>query len=46
MYKCPTRHERFQARETKSLEERLVIALEHICDIFEDHERERQEKSW
>jgi len=46
MYRCYTKNERLEARETKSLEERLVIALEHICDIFEDHERERQEKSW
>jgi hypothetical protein len=32
MYRCYTRNERLEARETKSLEERKVIALEVISD--------------
>ena len=46
MYKYPTKRERLEARETKSLEERLVIALEHICDILEDCDRKQLEDRW
>ena len=46
MYKYLTRRERLEARETKSLEERLVMAVEHLCDIFEDIERKRNNDSW
>jgi len=46
MYKIPTRHEVLKARGTKSLEERLVIAIEHLCDIFDDRDSKRINDSW
>jgi len=46
MYKYPTRRELLEARKTKSSLERLVIAVEHLCDIFEDRERKRHKDSW
>ena len=46
MYKYLTRRERLEARETKSLEERLVIAVEHLCDMFEDRDRKQLKDSW
>ena len=41
MVKCLTRLERLEARESKSLEERLVMAMEHICDLYDDADRKR-----
>lgn len=46
MYKYPTKRERLEARETRSLEERLVLAVEHLCDIFEDIERNQLKDRW
>ena len=46
MYKYPTKRERLESRETKSLEERLVMAVEHLCDMFEDIERKQSKDRW
>lgn len=46
MYKYPTKRERLEARITKSLDERLIIAIEHLCDIFDDRDSKRLNDSW
>ena len=46
MYRYPTRRERLEARGTKPLDERLVMALESLCDIFEDRERKLLNDKW
>jgi hypothetical protein len=46
MYRYPTRRERLEARDTKSLAERHVIALEYLCDVHDDRERAKLNKSW
>jgi hypothetical protein len=46
MYKCLTRSDRIKAREIKSLEERLVIAMEHLCDLLDDANRKRLHDKW
>ena len=35
MYRCYTKNERLEARDTKTLEERKVIALEAISDSLD-----------
>jgi hypothetical protein len=46
MYKYPTKRERLEAKLTKSLDERLVIALEHLCDKFDDRDRKQLNDDW
>ena len=46
MFKCLTKRERLESRGTKSLEERLVIAMEYLCDKFDDKERKQLEDDW
>lgn len=46
MYKYLTKRELLEARKTKSLDERLVIAVEHLCDMFEDRNRKELNDRW
>lgn len=38
--------ELLEARETKSTEARLVIAMEHLCDLCDDADRKRIYEKW
>lgn len=46
MYKYPTKCELLKFRETKSLEERQVIAIEHLCDILDEKNLKQLEDKW
>lgn len=46
MCKYLTRSDRLKARETRSLKERLVIAMEHLCDLHDDSDRKRLHDKW
>jgi hypothetical protein len=46
MYKFPSKRERLEGRETKSLDERQVIALEHLCDKFDEKNLKQLEDKW
>ncbi|WP_156095930.1 hypothetical protein [Methanobacterium sp. SMA-27] len=46
MYKYPTKRELLEARKTKPFGERLVMAVEHLCDILENRDRKQLNDSW
>jgi len=46
MVKYLTRRERLEIRETGSLKERLVIAMEHLCDLHDDNDRKQLKYKW